>query len=132
MKKVQEKFNRKIRDFCDSQYKLINVEPGELNFYYKCHLTSTHYAIKNGDKKLALVMYRDKKSMRPCVHFVNYTNKKFVDNSLGNWSSQYEYRFIRWVAKEEFFDVDNILGDTQKFFKNKANLIEKLFAYTGV
>ena len=123
----RNRWERRVRDYCDSQYELIAVTSGDINFYYKCHLISTHYAINEGHEKLALIVSRDKKNLLPVVHFVNYDGEKFIDNSLGCWSRDQEYRFIRWVGKDEFWDTPTILTDTKKFFSNMASVFVKKF-----
>ena len=122
-----DKWELKVRDYCDSQYELIQVLPGDFNFYHKCHLVATHYAVKNKDEKLALVMYRPTNSTKPLVHFINYDGKDFVDNTVGVWSNTYEYRFIRWVDRAEDRNTPQILVDTHKFFLNMATFMERLF-----
>lgn len=121
-----------MRDYVDSQYEMIEVVSGEIHYNYKCHLNSTHHAIKNKDEKLALVMYREKDTQLPCVHFVNYTKGKFVDNTIGNWSERFEYRFIRWVPESEFYSTPHILVDTQKVFKDMATFWQKYFGDIAV
>lgn len=131
MKYFTNKWDRKVRDYCDSQYELIEVEPGDLNHYYKCHLVATDVAIKRNHDKLALVTYRYDGSLLPYVHFINYDGDRFIDNSMGVWSEKYEYRFIRWVPEAEFYDTVNILSDTQKVFTNMAGWLTKLFGEIG-
>ena len=117
-----KRWQKKVRDFCDGQYEVIEVIPGEINFYYKCHIVAVHYAYKHNQKKIALVVYREKDSYLPRVHFINYykTDKEYVDNTMGYWAKHHEYRFIRWVPESEFPKVMNILDDTQKFFNSMS------------
>jgi len=121
------KWERKVRDFCDSQYEIIDVKAGDIHYNYKCHLNATHYAIRNSDEKLALVVYRENEKLLPCVHFINYHDNKFIDNTIGEWCVKFEYRFIRWVPKEEFFSTPNILDDTQKVFRDMTVFPQKVF-----
>lgn len=121
------KWERKVRDYCDSQYKIIDVLPGEINYYLKCHMVATHYAVENNHDELALVVYRGKSDLKFCVHFVNFTGVDFVDNSIGVWAEKTEYRLIRMVHKDEFFNTTNILIDTQSLFKNMAGFWTRKF-----
>lgn len=123
---LTNKWVDRIRKYCESQYKKINVIPGDCHFNYRCHKEAVHYALKNNDKKIALVVYRNFKESLPCVHFLNYHDKKFVDNTIGYWCNMHEYRFIRWIPVEEFWDATSILADTKQFFRNMATPLEKL------
>ncbi|MCK5604908.1 hypothetical protein KAR91_23665 [Candidatus Pacearchaeota archaeon] len=125
------KWQRKVRDFCDSQYQKIEVTPGEINCYSKCQLVATHYAIKNKHKKLALGIYRNGTNLLPMVHFLNHDGNEFIDNSIGHWCKNHEYRFIRWVDEKEFFDTPTILTDTKRFFSDMASGFAKKFGNVG-
>ncbi len=127
MKYFTNKWERKVRDYCDSQYELIIPVAGDINFYYKCHLIATHHAIKNDDEKIALVVYRDKDNLLPCVHFINYDGKNYIDNTIGHWVEKHEYRFVRWIGKDEFFKTPQILTDTKTFFINMGSFMGKTF-----
>jgi hypothetical protein len=116
-----------MRDHIDSTYERINVSPGKIHYNYRCHLNAVHYARKKKDKKLALVLYRENNSEHYSVHFVNYHNKVFVDNTIGYWAKSYEYRFIRWVNENEYDSVMHILSDTKRVFIDKGTFLEKLF-----
>jgi len=125
-----KKWEQKVRDHCDSQYERIQVKPGDLHLYWKCHYVATHYAIENDHEKLALVTQREKQHTLPVIHFVNFDGKDFIDNSMGHWVNSYEYRFVRWVPKEEFYDTVYILGDTKKFFQKMATFFQRRFGDT--
>lgn len=124
--RLSNKWEKKVRDYCDGQYQIIDVLPGEINYYYKCQLIATHYAVKNGHKKLALVMYREESSYLPCVHFLNFDGVNFIDNTIGEWSKTHEYRFIRWVSEKEFFSTGNILTDNHKFLDDMGGFFTRL------
>ena len=124
------RFRNKIKDFCNVNYEKIDVLPGDINFYYKCHLVSSHHAIASKHEKTALVIHESNNNGLSIVHFVNYDGNNFIDNTLGCWTVENEYRFIRWVHKDEFLKVQNILADTQNMFATKATFLEKLFADT--
>jgi hypothetical protein len=116
-----------MRDHIDSAYEKIDVVGGKLQYNYKCHLNAVHYAMKRGDKKVALVMYLPKGSTLPVVHFVNYHKGKFIDNTVGFWACDYQYRFVRWVHRNEFRDITTVLKDTKRFFTDQATPLEKAF-----
>jgi hypothetical protein len=57
----------------------------------------------------------------PLIHFLNYKNKKFVDNTLGEWSSRYEYYFIRWIEQEDMWNVNNIFQAFRRELRNNLS-----------
>ncbi len=120
------KWQKLVRDYCDSTYELIEVEAGDIHYNYKCHLNATHYALKNDDEKLVLCTYRQGDKLIPCVHFINYHDGKYIDNTIGEWASATEYRFIGFVSKKEFYDTPLILQDTQNKFKRMATPLQRL------
>ena len=127
MKYFTKKWKNKVRYYCDSQYELIKVKPGYFNLYRRYHLVSTHFAVQYDHDHLALVVYRDKNNLLPIVHFINYDGENFIDNSEGHWSSCNEYRFIRFVSKNEFYSTVQILNDTKKFFSDMATFPQRWF-----
>jgi hypothetical protein len=122
-----KRWENKVRDYCDSQYEIIDVVAGDIHYNYKCHLNATHYAIENSDKKYAMVVYRQNNAQLPSVHFINYHEDTFIDNTIGHWCIQYEYRFIRWIPEKEFYDAVHLLRDTKKFFSDMATPLQKLY-----
>ena len=127
-----KKFKEKIIHYMMNNYKKIDVEPGAINYYLKCHLVSTHYAIKNGDKELALVLSLNKNNNWPVVHFINYNGNNFIDNSYGHLNLIYDYYLIKMITKDQFFNTSNILIRYQKKFSNMSNFLEKIFADTNI
>lgn len=123
-----DKFRNKIKSFIKANYEPITVKSGDINFYYKCHLVATHYAERLGHNRIALVLYEESDTNWPIVHMVNYDGKFFIDNCLGEWVKNWEFRFIRWISKDEFFNTPSILRETQKTFSEKASFFERLFA----
>jgi hypothetical protein len=67
-------------------------------------MNAVHEAVKNKDKKIAMCVYMD--GGQPIIHFINYRKGKFIDNTLGEWSRRYNYYFIKFIDKENFWDVN--------------------------
>jgi len=127
---IQSYFSKKwrkiVRNYCDGQYQVIDkVLPGDINYYQKCQLVATHYAIKEDHQKIALVVYRERNTYLPLVHLINFNGLDFIDNSIGEWSQLHEYRFIRWINKKEFFSTQDILSDTHEFFSSMGGFFTR-------
>lgn len=127
IKYFRKTYHKKIRDYSDVNYQIIDVAPGECHYNYKCHMNAVHIAWRDEHPQIAMVTYRAKGTMRPCVHFVNFVDGKFIDNTIGEWSRRYEYRLMRMVSDAEFEDVDTLLGDAKTFFRNLSSPLERLF-----
>ena len=102
------KAHREILKHIVSKYNKIEVKAGKCKWNYQCHRNSVHFAKKNKHKKLAMVVYVE--DGYPIVHFVNYNKKQFVDNTLGEWTPQFDYYFIKWIKKEDYFDIFTVFN----------------------
>lgn len=113
------KAQKEIYQYIISHFKTIEVNPGECRYNFRCQYNAVHEAIKNNHKKIAMCVYIDKG--QPIIHFINYSKKQFVDNTLGEWSRCYNYYFIKWIDKEDFWDVDVIFTAFRKDLGRKLN-----------
>lgn len=68
-----------------------------------------------------MVVYMENKQVAPIVHFINFTNGKYVDNTLGQWSVQHEYYLIRHIPPEDFLNVDYIFDSYRNTIKNSMS-----------
>lgn len=89
-----------------SKYEKIKVKGGKCRFNYRCHNNAVHEAKKHKHKKLAMCVYMD--GSYPIIHFVNYHKGKFTDNTLGEWTSQYDYYFIKWIKDDDMWNICTI------------------------
>ncbi len=106
-----------MRAFSRTAFNRIEVKPWEIHYNFRCHLNSVHYAKKLKHNRVAMVMYDNWDYIS--IHFINvYKDKKwddyFVDNTVGEWSSSYEYYFVRWIMKEGFDDIGNVFTDYRR------------------
>lgn len=107
--------NRAKKEICNyiiSKYTKISVKPGKGLFNYQCHRNSVHIASRNKHKKIAMCVYIDEGY--PIVHFINYNKGKYTDNTLGEWTTLYEYYFIKWIKEDEFYNVFTIFDAFKK------------------
>lgn len=106
MEILNNKAQKEIYQHIISNFETIKVEPGKCRYNFRCQYNAVHEAVKNSHKKIAMCVYMD--NGQPIIHFVNYRKRKFVDNTLGEWSRCYNYYFIKFIDKEDFWDVDTI------------------------
>jgi hypothetical protein len=65
----------------------------------------------------------------PIIHFINVNSDGFyIDNTLGQWSSQYEYYFIRFINKDSFFDIYDIFTNYRKELRKSLPWYVRLFS----
>lgn len=88
----------------------IEVQPGECRYNYRCHNNAVHEAVKNEDDQIAMVVYMDLKDVDPIIHFVNYKDGQYVDNTLGQWATRHEYYLIRYIDSVDFWSVQYIFN----------------------
>lgn len=102
------KAQKEICNHIISKYNKIEVKPGKCRFNYQCHRNSVHTAKKHNHKKLAMVVYIE--DGYPIVHFINYNKKQFIDNTLGEWSSQVYFYFVKWIKSEDMWDIFTVFN----------------------
>ena len=106
---------QKIVNYTIANYKKIKVKAGKCRYNFRCQYNAVHEAKKNKHKKLAMCIYLD--DGYPIIHFINYSKGKFVDNTLGEWSSRVDFYFVRWITDEEMWEIDNIFTAFRKELK---------------
>jgi hypothetical protein len=115
-----------IRDKIVSENKKITVVPGKCRWNYRCHMNAVHESIKHKHKKIAMVMYMYENGT-PIIHFVNYKKGKFIDNTLGEWCVEYQYYLIKFIEKEDFFNVGDIFDKYRDHLQNCLTPLTKFF-----
>jgi len=97
---------KEIKTYILANYNKIEVKAGKCRYNFRCHNNSVHEAKRHKHKKIALVVYVD--GDYPIVHFVNYNKKRFTDNTLGEFATQVDYYFIKWIKDEDMWDIFTI------------------------
>lgn len=96
----------------------INVEPGKCRYNFRCQMNAAHEAMENKHESIALVVYLNYGKVDPIIHFINYHEGKYVDNTLGQWSKEHEYYLIRHIPKEDFTNVEFLFGAYRRSIRN--------------
>jgi hypothetical protein len=105
-----------LLEYAYKNYDKIDVQGGNIHYNFRCHLNAVHYAIENNDDIIVLCITVDN-FKNPFVHFINYTNEKYIDNTLGHWSKVHEYYFVKKIQKEYFFEAESIFLEYRKYLK---------------
>jgi hypothetical protein len=104
----------------------IKVHPGVLRYNFRCHQNCVHDAINDSEDKIAMCFYID--NSHPIIHFLNYDDGKYIDNTLGHWSSKYDFFFVRFIEKESFWDIGEIFDNYRKELRRKLPFLVRLFS----
>jgi myo-inositol-1-phosphate synthase len=129
MKFIENIVAAKQLDYVNKVYNRVEVIPGVGMFNQRCHLNAVDHALKNKQEKIALVIYMNKRTKEPFIHFVNVTEGGvLVDNTKGEWSSQYDYWMVRYLSKKEFFNVIPIFQSFRNEMKHNVNFFLRLFS----
>jgi len=123
MKFNNQKVTNKIIQYARTKEKL-EVVYGKMRWNYKCHLNSVHEAWRKGYDKIAMVVQIEDDWC--CIHFLNYDGEKFIDNTLGEWSRCYEYRFIKFIGEDEFRNVGGVFENYREYLRSKLSWWERL------
>lgn len=80
----------------------------------------------NEEDQIALVIYNVESN--PIIHFINFSKDgKFIDNTLGQWATQYQYYLIKMIGKEDFFNIQFIWTALTDGFNRRIPCWIKLF-----
>lgn len=112
-KKYKKKIVKGIEEFIISNYEKVDLIMGEGLFNNRCHHNSVQ-AVKEGWADEVYLCLCVSKEYYPIVHVINKTQGVFVDNTLGYRFSEYDYYIVREIREDEFYRVDNILGDKKR------------------
>ncbi len=118
------KAEKEIYNHTISKYSKIIVKSGKCRYNYRCQLNAVSDAKKYKHKKLAMCMCIDNGSC--FIHFVNYKKGVYTDNTLGAWSCQYDYYFIKWIKDEDMWDIDHIFTCFRRELRNNLSWWIKL------
>lgn len=117
---IEKKAYGLIVDYAKTNYEKIDVIPGVCRYNFRCHDNAVHDALNDEHEKIVLVLYI--RHGYPSVHFINYCDDKFIDNTVGHWCKTYDYHFVRFINKSEFFDVHEI---HRQLIRQLLNIVPK-------
>lgn len=113
------KAQKEMRDHVLATYKTIKVKSGKCRYNFRCQMNAVHEASKHKHKKIAMCVYID--DGHPIIHFINYDGKKFIDNTLGEWSSFNKYYFVKWIDENDFYNVNTIFTAFRRELQKKLS-----------
>lgn len=119
-----KRVRKKIERYVLKHYEPIEVKGGLCKWNFRCHNNAVHEAVVNNQEKIAMCVYFDESY--PIIHFLNYNGTDFVDNTLGVWANEFDYYFVEWIEKEDFFNVYDYHDKQRKLFGDILNWWERL------
>jgi hypothetical protein len=123
----QDKANRIIIDMAIGNLNKISVESGKCRYNFNCHKNAVHEAIK---KDMGVVMCLCI-GESPMIHFINVTKDgRYIDNTLGIWSQNYDYYLVREIPRDNFFDIDRIFEHYRSHLSSLVPFYISIFADT--
>ena len=133
---IKNQAYKHFNNLLNTLQKIEKVNSGVCRQNFRCHLNSVHDALNEGHEKIVMCFYIQKEEYfsdpYPSVHFINIdSDGNYIDNTLGRWSEAYDYYFIRFIYKSDFFIVPKIFGDYRKFLKNTLPWYLRLFCDEG-
>lgn len=98
--KRKDKLWSKVCAYVRSRYTMIDVEPVQGMFNFRCHENSVQYAKSNEGYGIAEVIYIEDGS--PILHYVNTKDGKFYETTLGWRAEDLEYYKIRDIHPSDW------------------------------
>ena len=123
--KIKEKYQKKFVNHIISTCEKIDVISGTCRFNYMCHMNAVHDAINNKDTTIAMCVYIE--DGFPIIHFINIHEGKYIDNTLGNWSSRSDYYLVKIIKEDEFWNVQSIFNSYRLEIEENRPLWFRLF-----
>jgi hypothetical protein len=107
---IENKAKLIVKNIVLNELNGINVMPGLCRYNFRCHLNAVNDAVINNEDSIAMCFYLHEDE--PIIHFLNVNKEgEYIDNTLGIWSTEYEYYFIKFINKNDFFSVRDIFTD---------------------
>jgi len=127
MKLTNELAKKEIKSHAIGNYQKIPVKSGKILWNFRCQLNAVHEALNNNEDRIAMTMYFD--GDLPIIHFLNVNKDgEFIDNTLGRWSETYDYYLIKFINKEDFFDIDSFFTAHRKTVRDRLPFFIRLFS----
>ena len=116
---------KKIKEHVINTGKLIDVKSGRCRYNYKCHMNAVSDALSSKQNSIGMcVCINDNNCF---IHFVNISkNNTYIDNTLGQWSVNYDYYLIDIIDKKDFFSVNEIFTKYRKKLHQKLPLLLRM------
>jgi len=125
----EEEAKQEIWEYATANCELVSILPGRCRYNFRCQMNAVHDAVEAGEDRIAMCMVNGTKGDHPYIHFVNVSlSGELVDNTLGHWSTKNTYRLIRYIPKEEFFDIESIFTDYRKFVRKTLKPVTRWFS----
>jgi hypothetical protein len=122
---VSKKY-KKVTEYVKGSYRPIKVVPGKLRFNFKCHLNAVHDAVEAGEDSIVMCIYFDADN-EPILHFLNKKGDVYTDNTLGYWSHENTYYFVREIPSSEFDNVGGAFTSLRSFLVSLVPWYYKIF-----
>jgi len=124
---LNDKARKIIKGMVIANHQKIKVSPGLCRYNFRCHMNAVHDAIDKKQNEIAMCIYFD--DNYPIIHFLNVDKKgKYIDNTLGNWASTYDYYLIRHIEKDSFFQVNEIFSKYRKELRNRLPFFVRMLS----
>lgn len=104
----------------------IIVKAGRCRYNFRCQMNAVHEAIRKKDDKIVMCFYIDQDY--PIIHFLNYRKGKYIDNTFGEWTKTYNYHFIKFIDKADFFSVDQFFTAYRKELRQNLSFWNRVFS----
>lgn len=122
----ESKAKKQIINYLTGCKTKIDVISGECRWNYMSHKNSVHEAVINKHDEIIMCVYVS--GDYPIIHFINRDKDGcYVDNTLGQWSTQYDYYFIKAISSDDFFDIDKIFYACRKEIRKELSWFVRLF-----
>lgn len=126
---LRNKAQERVFEFVVNNYSQIVVHSGKGLFNGKCQFNAVDSALRHRDKYVCLVMFCTKGFKDIGIHFINFDekNNKYIDNSMGQWVSCYDYYFVKNILTKDMFSVNVDFEMYEKYIKKQLPIYLRPF-----
>lgn len=116
---IKNKLGNLVATEIQTTKELIQVQPHQGMFNYRCHENSIEFARINPDHKVVETIYIDSAGL-PILHYVNQApDGTYLDTTLGYKAEFYEYYFLRVIHPNDYKAMGWLFDNTVDYWSNK-------------
>lgn len=103
IEKRELKIDENVCRYVRSRYTMIDVEPVQGMFNFRCHENSVQWAKSRPGFGIAEVIYIE--NGKPVLHYINTKDDKFYETTLGWRADNMEYYKIRDIHESDWMRI---------------------------
>lgn len=116
--KIEDKLRAKVMTDIQCTKEVIQVEPKQGLFNFRCYENAVEYARLNPDHKVIEVIYIESRKY-PTLHYINQApDGTYLETTLGFRAADLEYFKLREIHEDDYRCIGWIFNETLEYWTN--------------